>query len=467
MQNSIDHSGYINIIRENNNFKENENLVKSGKQLIRYAYDFKCGEIMIHAFERISEIEECNQIMGVSFQNENYLFVSPLKVHMPEFSTYPRNYRHPIDFVIKGYEKDSEYTEAVFYFDELQYFCPSGSIVKNDENKNVTFIGSASEIKSFDMEIDSIKCHVKFIIGAKGKYGFAHSHMEAVTELHILFPPTQDLKFLNKVYVVVDCAFAFICNRHNTTCISMRLRGSVPIKKNFTNKVIGCEMFFFDKYREKPEEKECIAETWKVSLFLKHIDKLFCMIAEDISGVSKGGGNISTSSVHPSRERRNLIDLQQSLQITGDFEFYVRRYFPSMISEKTHHTIMKMILKEIESNSLNSKLRELARNLSKNVVREPALKDKVWKVYKGDEKWESFETCFSEEWYRKDEIQILGEEVNRWRNELAHSKRSYEPKLDTIRSVRLLEHLNYAIVLRQLGFSNDEIKELLEWTLKR
>lgn len=62
MQNSIDHSGYINIIRENNNFKENENLVKSGKQIIRYAYDFKCGEIMIHAFERISEIEECNQM---------------------------------------------------------------------------------------------------------------------------------------------------------------------------------------------------------------------------------------------------------------------------------------------------------------------------------------------------------------------------------------------------------------------
>ena len=193
---------------------------------------------------------------------------------------------------------------------------------------------------------------------------------------------------------------------------------------------------------------------------------LFTIVADDISGKLEDGGKISIASVHPSNKRRNLIDLQQSIQISSAFEFYVRRYLPNMIEEKDHHIIMKMILKEIESKS-TGKLKELAKNLAKNVVREPALEDKVMKAYTGYDNWRPLTTCISEEWYKPDEIKTLGCEANQWRNDLAHAKRSYEPNENTVRAIRLIEHINYAIVLRVLGFSDDETRDILEKVLKR
>ena len=70
-------------------------------------------------------------------------------------------------------------------------------------------------------------------------------------------------------------------------------------------------------------------------------------------------------------------------------------------------------------------------------------------------------------WYKKEEIRELGKEINNWRNELAHEKRTYAPTIDTIRAVRLLEHINYSIVLRQIGFTDGEIKCYLESILER
>lgn len=201
-------------------------------------------------------------------------------------------------------------------------------------------------------------------------------------------------------------------------------------------------------------------------MMLKHIDSLFNIVAEDISGKLNEGGNISISSIHPSTKRRNLIDLQQSVQIISAFEFYARRYYKDMISEKNHHIIMKMILEEIQGKT-KGKMKELAKNMSDNVVREPALKDKVWKIYKGYEGHTPIKNCLSEEWFKSDEIQMLAKEANDWRNELAHSKRSHKPSINTIMAVRMIEHFNYAIILRKIGFDDEEILNLLGAILKR
>lgn len=482
MLEEFNHSGYININRDYEcvrTSQSNSNHIEKGvdhpslKLTRHYAYDYANGNLRIHAFERVPEINGQNVVLGYSFDNVPYLFCSQISVDMSEFSMYPQKYNWKIDYAIKGYEKGSKYSEAVFDFDELQYFCPSSSVLKEDEERNVVFSGKSNEIKSFDIDIEKTKCHVRFVVGAKGKWGFAHSNMEAVTEIRVSFPETTDLNFLCKVYSTVNLVFAFICNRHNTTCLSMRINGTYPTKTIDSGKIVDCErpclnnvFFQYNKYREEPEDKKEISKTWYVNLFFKHIDKLFEMVANDISGTSEYGGEISVSSVHPSIKRRNLIDLQQSLQITGAFEFYVRTYLPNMAPEKDYHTVMKMILAELEKKS-TGKLKKLAKSLSDHVISEPALEDKVMKAYKGFEDWKALKPCINEEWFHEDEIKVLGHEANLWRNELAHSKRSYEPKIETIKAIRLLEHLNYAIVLRKLGYTDDEILSLLEYVLKR
>lgn len=464
MLDCVDHGGYIVISRKEENGDK--------QQTIHYAYDFKQGKLSLHLFENVPEVNGENLVIGTSFDNKKYLFGTQIPISLFEYGMFPSNYNQEVDFVIKGYEPQSAYTEAIFDFDELQYFCPSPAVVKSDDKNNVIFSRERIDVKEFQIDINLIKCNVKFIVAAKGKWGFAHSNMEAVTEIHVVFPETRDIDFLRKIYLTVDCVFAFICNRRNTTCRSMRLIGKYPSKTISDGKIVDCEkicnseMFFYDKYREEPEEQKIVAKTWDASPIFKHIDALFNMVAEDISGNLDEGGNISISSIHPSIKRRNLIDLQQSMQITSAFEFYARRYYKDMISEKDYHTVMKMILNEVKNKS-KGKMKELAKNMSDNVVREPALKDKVWKIYKGYDSYAPIKNCISEDWFKSDDIQILAQEANDWRNELAHSKRSHEPTINTIMAVRMIEHFNYAIILRQLGFEDDEILNLLRSILKR
>lgn len=478
MQDIINHSGYINVNRTYNCTKGKGINAEYGLESPslnmdrHYAYDFNNGDLVIHAFENVPEIDGDNKVLGYSYENTPYLFCSQLPININEFSLYPQNFHHKIDFVVKGYREGTSYREAYFQFDELQYFCSSRSIVSEDDKSNIVFSKEQGIIKSFTINIKDVPCEFSFIVGAKGKWRHAHSNMEAVTSIKVVFPETNDLGFLNAIYLIVDCAFSFICNRRNTTCISMKLIGECPSKTINNGKVVDCiqtcssEIFYFNRYREDSEDKRTIAKTWEAAGLLEHIDNLLQMIANDLNKDVDESGFISIASIHPSVKRRNLIDLQQSLQITGAFEFYIRQYLPDMVEEKDHHIIMKMILEELASKQ-KGKLKELAKSLARNVVREPALEDKVWKAYKGFHNWNPLKPCLSEEWFQEEEIKKLGHEVNQWRNDLAHSKRSYEPKLDTIRAVRLLEHMNYAIVLREIGYSDSEIQELLRCVLKR
>ena len=57
--------------------------------------------------------------------------------------------------------------------------------------------------------------------------------------------------------------------------------------------------------------------------------------------------------------------------------------------------------------------------------------------------------------------------ANSWRNELAHEKREYQPDVDVVNAIRLVEHINYCIVLRQAGFNDEQIKAIISDILIR
>ena len=142
MQDTINHSGYVLIRRE----LQKEDSTKVARATVRFAYDFNCGDLVIHAYERIPEIDGTNAVVAYDFDNKGYLFCSQLPFSFSEFAMYPQNIHQKIDFVVKNYEIGSKYKEVIFDFAELQYFCPSGSVVKDDEERNVTFSGESKKI---------------------------------------------------------------------------------------------------------------------------------------------------------------------------------------------------------------------------------------------------------------------------------------------------------------------------------
>lgn len=50
---------------------------------------------------------------------------------------------------------------------------------------------------------------------------------------------------------------------------------------------------------------------------------------------------------------------------------------------------------------------------------------------------------------------------------MAHDKRMFTPNEDVIHAIRLIEHINYCIVLREAGYSDDEIKLIINELLSK
>ena len=94
-----------------------------------------------------------------------------------------------------------------------------------------------------------------------------------------------------------------------------------------------------------------------------------------------------------------------------------------------------------------------------------SLEDKVLKVYGGYENWDSLLPILAE-WFG-DDVSELASAANLWRNELAHEKREYQPDVNVILAVRLVEHLNYCIILRKAGYNDEAIKSILAEVLVR
>ncbi|MDD4113570.1 MAG: hypothetical protein PHC56_11165 [Herbinix sp.] len=87
------------------------------------------------------------------------------------------------------------------------------------------------------------------------------------------------------------------------------------------------------------------------------------------------------------------------------------------------------------------------------------------KAYEGYSTWKALKPILLE-WFG-DNIADLASAANLWRNELAHEKREYQPDINVIKAIRLVEHINYCIVLRLAGYDDEHIKIVISETLTR
>lgn len=102
---------------------------------------------------------------------------------------------------------------------------------------------------------------------------------------------------------------------------------------------------------------------------------------------------------------------------------------------------------------VSGKKKQKAQKFKKSLNPQLALESKIQKAYDGYSTWQPLKPILAE-WFG-DDIPALASAANSWRNELAHEKREYQPDVDVVNAIRLVEHINYCIVLRQAGF-NDE-----------
>ncbi|OCN00904.1 hypothetical protein A7X67_00145 [Clostridium sp. W14A] len=373
--------------------------------------------------------------------------------------------RHNVDFYIENYEEQSEFTQMRFAFSELDYFIPSSNacgLCGTDDNfTDLMFSRTPKEIMEFSFNYLERQINLSLRIYAEGKCGI-RSTASTKTELLLKFEKIDDIDFFVSLFGLINDVFCFLCNRRNITLHSATLVGNFlqkfPSHKN--RKAIIDErpittfqtLVVINKYKDKCESEKVIQKTIRYTTLSAEFKQLFTLFVNN---------KVSVLSVHSSVTARNLIDLKQSLHITAAFEHYYREYIPDTPSKDSIEfcdEILALLQEYIENHS--GKKKKKAKNLMRGISPEPSLKDKILKVYRGCQGWTGLDSILGE-WVGS-QIDDLAEIANEWRNELAHEKGEYEPDRRVVSAIRLVEHLNYCIVLRQAGYCDEQIKIILE-----
>ena len=366
-----------------------------------------------------------------------------------------------VQFKIENYSSETEYYELVFNSPELNHFFASSRICQISEDE---IIISRNPLEVKKSRIYYRNTEIEILIRSA-----AYAHVETMgtassetkTELVVTFPKTRDKEYIVGLYRGIKAFFAFIYNRQNVAIHHAILRGiylqnrggKLPPKHCYAKS----DLIPFEKFIQEDEDGRGTSKTPLYGNYASHFSELLQMFFP--VGTDENY-TIGAIGIHPSAKYRYLLDLRQSLHITSSFEYYVRRFLPEMASEselKFCDEIRALLDDYISSHS--GKLKKKAKDMKKGIQPKLSLSDKINKVWKGYEGWSPVEPILNDDFGR--DLDELADAANEWRNELAHEKREYEPNIKTVKAIRLVEHLNYTIILRTAGYSDEEIKVIL------
>ena len=372
-----------------------------------------------------------------------------------------------VEYFIKDYQDNSTYSEIRLQFPELDYFIPSASIA-TVSNEEIIFSRIKNNLCNFEIKYCDTVVSVSFDIKMEC-HSSNKATAETISEISIKFPETTDMEYLINLYFSTRAFFDFICNRQNIGLRSAILIGKYSTKAIKDKKIIDAnkyteqKIFFSQKYLETLENEKAVKKTPRIGLFYPKIKELFQLFFEE---TAEATAIVDGSSTHPSLKYRNLIDLEQSLHITATFEYYVRTILPEISSPDTIEFLSNIeALVDDFIKTVTGKKKKKAKNFKKSLRPQISLEEKIIKSYEGYSTWQPLKPILTE-WFGNDVVN-LASAANLWRNELAHEKREYQPNVDVITAVRLVEHLNYCIVLRYAVYNDEEIKAILSEVLTR
>ena len=346
-----------------------------------------------------------------------------------------------IDYYIEDYKRNAQYSRLDFRFPELDYFIPSKTSI--EDLQNCTFKGKYYSY--FDEDFAYLESTIKFKLFTETHINKSISfNMHTESVLRLLFDETTDLKYVVKLYNKVVNLFSFICNRRNASVESAVLNDKSILHCN--NRIV-----------EPFEDENIIKKTLPFRYLEKGFSELFKLILSD---------EISINNIHSSEKKKHLIDLEYSLSVTSSFENYSRKWLPEISSDTTiqcykeAYDLISNYSQEFTGKKKN-KFNQILRYLNSPEI---SLSTKIIKIYSGYNGWGGCKEYLSN--YFGDDIVALAENVNEWRNELAHNKNEYAPVRETIDGILLLDIMNYCLILYKCGYSKEIIQLIVEKVFK-
>ena len=372
----------------------------------------------------------------------------------------PASYKCEIDWVIDNYDEKVKYSKAIFRFQELDYFLPSSSmIVKAEFDKSCEFNLEQDIVESVSIaNLLGKSVTLNFIISAVASMGIK-GKAQTTSRIEAEFDETDDVEFLRRIQQLISDMFAFICNRRNIDIGSVEIWGNgtrkVCQKKEIVEEkyVHRSKIRFIDKYMEIEDSEKKYTNIPFYSLFSNHFEEFVNNLAS---------GKITMQNIHPSIKRRKLVDLQHSLHITAAFEYYARTFLPEIMADSRveAYAEIEQLIEDYKKDKTGKKL-ETANSVIASLHSDHiSLEDKIKKAYNGYKEWKSLKPILKDIYGENVDGYALA--VRKWRNELAHEKREYNPDATTVNGIKMVESIIYCIVLRKSSYSDDEIKAIHE-----
>ncbi len=354
------------------------------------------------------------------------------------------------DYYIINYKYGAKYSKMVFNFPELDFFIPSVSSSRFESgNPNIVFSREKNILYS-----QSISHSDQVVLFSLYTYSKATSNSkceaETVSELSLEFDETDDYSFIFSLFNLVKNLFSFIANRTNISVVDAKLHGH-----NNNSNLKSTFHIALSSHMELEDSPKKMREIVMLKWMNTHFGDLIQIISD---------GKVNIISLHDSKRSMNQFDIKQCLGITSSFEYYQRSFLPP-ISSKSSIEVCDEIKQMIENyaQQQSGKKRKKALGIAKSITPDLPLCEKIRKTYKGYKsdtgtEWTGLEDILGE-WFN--DIDSLADVANNWRNELAHCKREYAPDENVIYAMRLIEHINYVIVLRNAMYEDREIKNIL------
>lgn len=395
-------------------------LIGNDKCLYRY----EDNEIAIYTgADFTEEPQEYNRVIAYGAekyvgQATLYQMSSPICIGLANSKTLGS-----VRYRVGNYVNDGKYTSMSFQFPELEYFYPSVSLKDRIKDGNLI----KQDVNEICIRYHGDDLYVAFTCGITSSITNAYG-LQTHSSLRVRFDETGDIEYLLGIYRSIRAFFCFVCNRQNIGLRCVTLRGTSDTQAISFHSILIPN----DQYLDDCETKEQIKETLEYSVIEDHFSELLQLFFSN----EVGDRPIVTSyNLHASVKARSLIDLNLSLHITSTFEYLYRTLTPDKSSAKNEMFHMK--IKE----------------------QKPTLSDKIEMIYNGYDIWQPVMPILYQ-WYGRD-ISFLAKATSKWRNELAHEKRSYKPDINTVHGIRLVECLNYCIILRHAGYDDDNIKAII------
>jgi hypothetical protein len=403
-----------------------------GSSIIGYLYDSNHTKVLFHSGNSIVyELRE-----DIKKQN---LYCS---------------WSYSIDFYVKDYSSDDTYMNMVFECDEINYILTEGNGFWGKNFKPNFNVNSTPEcVLDYSLNINEID--VKFTFENLWVPKVSEIEKSAVTKrrLRLTFAETVDYSFICKLYIAVYNLFSFMINRTNISfnfseLWSFKEGNPFPDISAFVPLMIGTRV-----PEDSPELLKHI-----ITVYKPHLKELTEFISDN---------KVDVLSLHESVYDQRYFGIKRCIAIPAAFEYYCRSFVPSVLSKQTRETIDE-IEKYIDEciKKYSGKKKNTAKRIKYKVNEacDPSTSDKLQKIFSGfnhgDESWKSLKDIFKE--LETEQVKDYADTANKWRNDVAHDKREFVFSHEACEAMRFVEYLNYCIVLRHVGYEDNEIKSIID-----